>query len=84
MNTTNQRDTDAEHNPPDAHEELTTAEFFSWLELACWTMVVLAPFLYWVNGPAVSTDQFVVRTGLVTLALVGGLAIRLTKWFRRR
>src|SRR4030042_183173 len=51
-----------------------------WLELGCWTMVALAPFLYWVNGPAVSTDQFVVRTTVVMLALVGGIAIRVYRW----
>jgi hypothetical protein len=37
-------------------DPLWLAEFF------CWTMVVLAPILSWVNGPSVSTDQFVVRT----------------------
>ncbi|MBN1853551.1 MAG: hypothetical protein JW829_12540 [Pirellulales bacterium] len=50
------------------------------VELGCWTMVALAPFLYWVNGPAVSTDQFVVRTTVVVLALVGGVAIRVFRW----
>ncbi len=66
------------------NEELSPAEIMGWIELACWTMVALAPFLYWVNGPAVSTDQLVVRTSLVTLALIGGLAIRVTKCIRRR
>ncbi len=46
------------------------------VELGCWTMVALAPFLYWVNGPAVSPDQFVVRTAVVVLALVGAITIR--------
>jgi hypothetical protein len=62
---------------------MTTAEAVGWLEFGCWTMVALAPFLYWVNGPAVSADQFVVRTALVTLALTGGMAIRGTKWLHR-
>ena len=62
--------------------EMTPAELFGWLELGCWTMVALAPFLYWVNGPAVSTDQFVVRTALVSLALCGGIGIRLGKGIR--
>jgi hypothetical protein len=34
-------------------------------EFCCWAMVLLAPFLYWVNGPVVSTDQLVVRSVLV-------------------
>ncbi len=64
-------------------EPMTTAVLIGWLEFGCWTMVALAPFLYWVNGPAVSTDQFVVRTALVTLALTGAVSVRLTKWLRR-
>ncbi len=48
-----------------------------WLaEVFCWTVVVLAPFLRWVNGPAVSTDQLVVRIAVVCLALAGGIALR--------
>lgn len=65
-----------------AEEELTTAEFLSWLEFGCWTMLVLAPLLYYVNGPSVSTDQFVVRTGLVVLSTLGAFALRLIN--RRR
>ena len=64
-------------------EELSTAEIMCWFELSCWTMVALAPFLYWINGPAVSTDQLVVRTALVTIALIGGLVLRVTKWIKR-
>lgn len=60
-------------------EPLTTREILGWLELSCWTMIALAPFLYWVNGPAVSTDQFVVRTILVTLAFVGGIVIHIVR-----
>ena len=64
--------TDGSGEDASALEPLSPGEILGWVELGCWTMVALAPFLYWVNGPAVSTDQFVVRTGLVTLALVGG------------
>jgi hypothetical protein len=53
-------------------------------EFCCWTMVVLAPILTWVNGPAVSTDQFVVRTAVLALALIGGVGIRVGKIVRRR
>ncbi|MGO8752629.1 MAG: hypothetical protein ACLQNE_42355 [Thermoguttaceae bacterium] len=48
----------------------------------CWTMVVLAPLLTWVNGPAVSTDQFVVRTSVFTLALVSAVSLRIAKIVR--
>lgn len=64
-------------------EEPSPAEIMRWAELACWTTIALAPILYWVNGPAVSTDQLVVRTAMVALALVGGFVIRVTKWIRR-
>lgn len=56
-----------------------------WLaEFSCWTMVVLAPILTWVNGPSVSTDQFVVRTGVFCLALGGGIGLRVANVLRKR
>jgi len=67
--------------PTDRHDaELTPAELRGWIEFACWTTLALAPFLYWVNGPAVSTDQFVVRTALVILAACGAIGLRLFAW----
>lgn len=53
-------------------------------EFCCWTMVVLAPLLTWVNGPAVSTDQFVVRTVVFALALTGGICLRVTNIVRKK
>jgi len=53
-------------------------------EFCCWTMVLLAPILTWVNGPAVSTDQFVVRTAVFALALIGGVCLRVTSIVRKR
>lgn len=53
-------------------------------EFCCWTMVVLAPILTLVNGPAVSTDQFVVRTAVFVLALGGGVGLRVANIVRRR
>jgi len=57
-----------------------------WLlaEFCCWTMVLLAPILTWVNGPAVSTDQYVVRVTVFVLALAGAVGIRVGKIVRRR
>jgi hypothetical protein len=63
--------------------ELTQAELRGWIEFACWTILVLAPFLCWVNGPAVSTDQLVVRTALVILAACGAVGLRLFAWLHR-
>jgi len=53
-------------------------------EFGCWAMVVLAPILTWFNGPAVSTDQFVVRVTVFGIALVGAIGIRVGKIIRRR
>ncbi|HQU41810.1 MAG: hypothetical protein B7Z73_05410 [Planctomycetia bacterium 21-64-5] len=63
--------------------ELTPREIRQWAEFCCWTTLALAPFLYWVNGPAVSTDQFVVRTALVALAAAGAITLRVVAWRRR-
>ncbi len=69
-----------------AERDPTTEPVDPWYlaELACWTMVVLAPILTWVNGPSVSTDQFVVRTAVFSLALSGGIGIRLAKVVAKR
>ena len=50
-------------------------------ELGCWIIAVVAAITTWLNGPAVSTDQAVVRGLVFGLALVGGVSIRVAKWF---
>lgn len=50
------------------------------LEFACWVVVALAPFLRWVNGAAVTDDQFVIQMTLVTIAVMGALGLRLYNW----
>ena len=63
--------------------EPTRQEVRGWAEYCCWATLALAPFLYWVNGPAVSTDQFVVRTALVALTGCGAVGLRLYAWLLR-
>jgi hypothetical protein len=46
------------------------------LEFMCWVVVALAPFLRWVNGPAVTSDQFAIQVALVTLAGIGAISLR--------
>jgi hypothetical protein len=53
-------------------------------EFCCWTMVGLAPILTWINGPVVSTDQFVTRTTVFVLALGGGVGLRVANIVRKR
>jgi hypothetical protein len=56
--------------------ELTPQEFRRWAAFCWWTTLALAPLLYWVNGPAVSTDQFVVRAALVVFSAIGAIGLR--------
>lgn len=71
-------DPDISPHPDDAQSATpnTSAEAWWLAELFCWTIVVLAPVLRWIHGPAVSTDQLVVRIALVSLALVGAVTLR--------
>lgn len=46
---------------PRAKDELHPAEFRDRLESGAWITLLLAPLLYYVNGPAVSTDQWLMR-----------------------
>lgn len=46
------------------------------IEFACWVVVGLAPLLRWVNGAAVTDDQFVIQIALTSLALTGALSLR--------
>lgn len=53
------------------------------LEFICWVIVALAPFLRLINGPAVTTDQFVVQITLFSLALLGAVGLRIYGFFCR-
>lgn len=63
--------------------DLTPAEIRVRVEFCCWMTLALVPFLYWINGPAVSSDQFVVRTALVVLAAIGAIGLRIAAWLGR-
>jgi hypothetical protein len=67
-------------NTVQAGETLTNEEIPGWIEFSCWTMLVLTPVLYYVNGPAVSPDQLVVRTALVIVALIGAGSLSFRRW----
>jgi hypothetical protein len=40
--------------------------------------------LYYVNGPAVSRDQYVMRTILIVVAVVGAIGLRAWNWRKLR
>jgi hypothetical protein len=50
------------------------------LELICWAAILLVPFLRWVNGPAVTDDQFYIQCTLAVIAFVGAISLRLFNW----
>jgi hypothetical protein len=58
-------------------EAPTFREIAPALEFSCWVVVGLAPFLRWVNGAAVTNDQFAIQISLTSIALAGALSIRL-------
>jgi hypothetical protein len=62
-------------------EEIHFRDVVPALEFVCWTVVLLAPILRWINGPAVTTDQFVVQISLFGLALLGAISLRLYSFF---
>jgi hypothetical protein len=47
------------------------------VEFVCWIVVLLAPLLRWINGPAVTTDQYAVQVTLFSVAIVGAIGLRL-------
>lgn len=64
--------------------ELTKEELLGWAEFCCWSALVMAPFIYWIQGPSVSQDQFVVRTALVVIVSIGAIAFRARAFFHGR
>lgn len=59
-------------------DKLNTEEVLQRFEAGCWMALVIAPITYWVQGPSVSADQFVVRSTIVAIAALGcvGLKVR--------
>src|SRR5690242_12534160 len=57
-------------NEPTA-DAMTPQEVLGWAEFCCWSALVMAPLIWWLQGPSVSTDQFVVRTALVVISTTG-------------
>jgi len=58
-------------------DEISVTELRVWAEFGAWCAFVMAPMIWWLQGPSVSTDQFVVRTGLVIVSFVVGLGMRI-------
>ena len=50
------------------------------LEFICWIIVILIPFLRWVNGAAVTDDQFYIQCTIAATSLIGAVSLRLYNW----
>ena len=55
---------------------LEISEILYWAEFCAWSALVMTPIIWWLQGPSVSTDQFVVRTGLVVISACAGVGLR--------
>jgi len=66
---------------PEPTSEITFKESARLLEIACWTILALVPVLRWINGPAVSADQFVIQ---VTIACAAALIATRLRLYNRR
>jgi hypothetical protein len=53
------------------------------VEFTCWVIVGLAPMLRLINGPAVTEDQLIIQISLFSLALLGGIGMRIYSILRQ-
>lgn len=72
----------SEDRDDESTEEIKFSEISPAIEFMCWVAVVLAPFLRWVNGPAVTTDQYYIQVTLFSAALAGAVGLRVFHFVR--
>ena len=68
----------------DAVETMELTEILGWAEFGAWSALVMTPIIWWLQGPSVSTDQFVVRTGLIVISAGTAVALRARALVQRR
>ena len=71
----NQRSGELNNAEPSSAEP-SSAELCASMEFGCWSALVMAPVIYWLQGPSVSIDQQVVRTALIVIAATGAICLR--------
>jgi len=69
--------------PDLSSDDFDIQELLPWIEFGCWAMLAMTPLIWWLQGPSVSTDQFVVRTSIAAISAVGGVILRLRALIRR-
>lgn len=67
-----------------ANEQVNFHDVAPALEFLCWIVLLLIPFLRWVNGAAVTDDQFFVQCTMTTIALLGAISLRIYNWRNQR
>src|SRR5262249_45152252 len=58
-------------------DKMERDEILGWTQFCAWAALLMNPVIWWLQGPSVSTDQFVVRTALVVCAATGGIGLRI-------
>ncbi|HMO83986.1 MAG TPA: hypothetical protein PKC18_03600 [Lacipirellulaceae bacterium] len=64
------------NKPPNSEDAPTFHAVAPALEFACWVVAALAIPLRWINGPAVTDDQFTFQVVLVAVAVAAGASLR--------
>jgi hypothetical protein len=70
-------------NGDESSEEIHFREIAPAIEFVCWVMLALIAILRVINGPAVTTDQFVIQLSLFSLAVVGAVGMRIYGYLGR-
>jgi len=73
---------ETEKHCPDNPDEITFSDISPAIECMCWVVVFLSPFLQWVNGAAMTTDQFCIQMTLFSVALIGVVFLRVVYLMR--
>jgi hypothetical protein len=72
----------SENNKPS--ERVHFSDILPSIEFASWMVAALALMLRFINGPAVTGDQFLIHITLLSLALASCIILRAYSYFRRQ
>jgi hypothetical protein len=67
----------------DSSDDIHFRDIAPAIEFVCWVVVILAPILRLINGAAVTDDQFVIQVTLFSVALAGGVGLRIFNFSQR-
>ncbi|MFO1043547.1 MAG: hypothetical protein U0941_17325 [Planctomycetaceae bacterium] len=65
-------------------DDFDVEEALGWAEFCGWSALVMTPIIWWLQGPSVSTDQYVVRCSLIVISCVVAVSLRIRSVIRRR